>query len=58
MKDLFRALFVYLLWIFFSSNIKAAGVSAATGEGIPELFEHIDAARIDFQETYLPDLLR
>lgn len=42
----------------FYQNIRAIGVSAATGDGIPELFRFIDESRIEFQETYLPDLMR
>lgn len=40
------------------SNIKAVGVSAASGEGIHKLFTSIDESAVEFNETYLPDLLR
>ena len=40
----------------FYSNIRRVGVSAATAEGIPELFEKFDEAAAEFQEVYLPDL--
>ena len=39
-------------------NIRAVGVSAVSGDGIPELFTYIKEARVEFQETYLPDLLK
>lgn len=41
-----------------SSNIKAVGVSAASGEGIDKLFTSIDESAVEFNETYLPDLLK
>jgi hypothetical protein len=34
------------------------GVSAATGEGMAKLFTSIDASAVEFNETYLPDLMR
>jgi bifunctional N-acetylglucosamine-1-phosphate-uridyltransferase/glucosamine-1-phosphate-acetyltransferase GlmU-like protein len=34
------------------------GVSAATAEGLPELFTKIEESRVEFQESYLPDLLQ
>ena len=40
----------------FYNNIRRVGVSAATAEGIPELFEKFDEAAAEFQEVYLPDL--
>ena len=39
-------------------NIKSVGVSAVSGEGIPKLFECLKESRIEFQETYLPELER
>lgn len=42
----------------FYSNISAIGVSAATGEGIPDLFLKVEAAAIEFRESYLPELQR
>jgi GPN-loop GTPase len=42
----------------FYRNIRAIGVSAVSSEGIEELFTAIGEARIEFQEVYLPDLLR
>jgi GTPase SAR1 family protein len=40
----------------FYTNIHNVGVSAATGEGIEDMFAQIDNAAIEFNETYLPDL--
>ena len=40
----------------FYRNLRAVGVSAATGEGIDELFEAIDAAAAEYDENYLPEL--
>ena len=40
----------------FYSSIRRVGVSAATAEGIPELFAKFDEAAVEFQESYLPDL--
>lgn len=40
------------------SNIRSVGVSAATGQGISQLFAKIDEAGEEFKETYLPDLQR
>jgi hypothetical protein len=40
------------------SNIKAVGVSAATGEGTERLFECFDEAAVEFKQEYLPELLR
>lgn len=42
----------------FCRNIRSIGVSALSSEGIAELFVSIDAARVEFQEVFLPDLLR
>lgn len=39
-------------------NIKTAGVSAVTGEGMSKLFGKIDEAALEFTECYLPDLAR
>lgn len=40
----------------FYSNIRSVGVSAATAEGIDDLFGAFDDSRLEFEETYLPDL--
>lgn len=40
------------------SNIRAVGVSAATGEGVEPLFEAFAAAAVEFREEYLPELIR
>eukprot|EP00615_Pteridomonas_danica_P000964 CAMPEP_0114351306 /NCGR_PEP_ID=MMETSP0101-20121206/17085_1 /TAXON_ID=38822 ORGANISM="Pteridomonas danica, Strain PT" /NCGR_SAMPLE_ID=MMETSP0101 /ASSEMBLY_ACC=CAM_ASM_000211 /LENGTH=306 /DNA_ID=CAMNT_0001491117 /DNA_START=45 /DNA_END=965 /DNA_ORIENTATION=+ len=40
----------------FYSNLRAVSVSAATGEGIPELMEAIDAAGREYDLHYLPEL--
>jgi len=48
----------YLPYYPYDSTIKATGVSAATGEGIEGLFEHIDDAAVEFRNIYLPDLMR
>lgn len=42
----------------FYRNIKTVGVSAATGLGIPQLFERIGEAAVEFQDIYIPDLER
>jgi GTPase SAR1 family protein len=42
----------------FYRNIRTVGVSAVTGDGILDLFQHIDDAAKEFRESYLPDLLR
>jgi len=39
-------------------NIKSVGVSAVSGEGIATLFECLKESRVEFQETYLPELER
>ncbi len=43
---------------FYCSNIKAVGVSAATGEGVERLFECFGEAAVEFKEEYLPELLK
>ncbi|KAG5183838.1 hypothetical protein JKP88DRAFT_208476 [Tribonema minus] len=40
----------------FYSTLKHVGVSAATGEGIDQLFQSLDAAGDEFIRDYLPDL--
>ena len=40
----------------FYHTIRNVGVSAASGEGIDELFEKVDLSAAEFLETYLPDL--
>ena len=42
----------------FYSNIRCAGVSAVTGEGIESLFSQIGEAAVEFNEVYLPELQR
>lgn len=42
----------------FYKNIRSVGVSALSATGIPELFTAIDEARVEFQEVFLPDLLK
>ena len=42
----------------FYHNITTLGVSAATGEGMTELFVKIENARNEFNECYLPELER
>ena len=42
----------------FYKNIRTAGVSAATGQGMDVLFDKFDLAAAEFRETYLPDLER
>jgi hypothetical protein len=34
------------------------GVSAATGDGVEQLFEAFGQAAVEFREEYLPELLR
>ncbi|KAG1697969.1 GPN-loop GTPase 1 [Phytophthora capsici] len=41
----------------FYNNLTSVGVSAATGEGMPEFFAAIDKAAKQFEDEYLPDLL-
>eukprot|EP00947_MAST-08B_sp_MAST-8B-sp1_P003400 g3400.t1 len=40
----------------FYSNLRAVGVSAATGMGIDGLFREIDAAAVEYEAEYLPAL--
>ncbi|TDH69883.1 hypothetical protein CCR75_008584 [Bremia lactucae] len=41
----------------FYNNLTCVGVSAATGEGIPEFFAAVDQAAIQYEKECLPDLL-
>lgn len=41
----------------FYNNLTAVGVSAATGEGMPEFFAAVDRAAVQYAMEYLPDLL-
>ena len=43
---------------FFFIAFRAVSVSAATGEGIPELMSAIDAAAKEYDENYLPEIKR
>ena len=42
----------------FYRNIRRVGVSAATGDGIDDLFSRIQEASEEFKEVFLPDLIR
>jgi len=42
----------------FYRSLKACGVSAVTGSGISEMLVQIDAAGVDFKETFLPEIVR
>lgn len=42
----------------FYESIKTCGVSALTGQGIPSLFQAIEESKIEFKETFLPELAR
>lgn len=42
----------------FYRSMKACGVSAVSGEGMEELLTNIDAAGLDFKETFLPEIVR
>ncbi len=60
-KSFFLTHFQILLSSMFiplRSNIKAVGVSAATGDGTERLFECFDEAAVEFQTDYLPELLK
>ncbi|KAG6583222.1 GPN-loop GTPase 1 [Phytophthora cinnamomi] len=41
----------------FYNNLTSVGVSAATGEGMPEFFAAVDKAAKQYEDEYLPDLL-
>ncbi|ELT97858.1 hypothetical protein CAPTEDRAFT_176909 [Capitella teleta] len=38
----------------FYSHLKTAGVSAATGAGMPQFFERVEEARVEFEKDYRP----
>ena len=40
----------------FYANLNSVGVSAATGEGLDEFFEAVEAAKSEYYETYYPEL--
>ena len=40
----------------FYNNLTSVGVSAATGEGMPEFFAAVDQAAKQYEDEYLPDL--
>lgn len=42
----------------FYNAIRAVGVSAITGEGMDELFGKFDESAQEFNDVYLPDLLK
>lgn len=42
----------------FYENLQSVGVSAATGEGMDEFFQKVQACRREYMEQYLPELQR
>ena len=42
----------------FYKSMKTCGVSALTGEGIPDMFAAIEAAKVEFKETFVPEIAR
>jgi GTPase SAR1 family protein len=42
----------------FYQSMKTCGVSALTGTGIPSMFEAIEESKLEFKETFLPELTR
>lgn len=42
----------------FYKNLRSAGVSAVTGEGVHDFFNQVDKSADEYTETYLPDLER
>jgi hypothetical protein len=42
----------------FYSTLRVVGVSAATGEGMEELFEQVESAKKEWAEEYLPNAIK
>jgi len=42
----------------FYRSLKACGVSAVTGAGMSDVLVQVDAAAVDFKETFLPEIVR
>lgn len=42
----------------FYENLQSVGVSAATGEGMEEFFQKVQACRAEYEQQYLPELQR
>ena len=42
----------------FYENLESVGVSAATGEGMDQFFEKVQACRKEYEQQYLPELQR
>jgi len=42
----------------FYENLQSVGVSAATGEGMDEFFQKVQACRKEYMQQYLPELQR
>jgi hypothetical protein len=40
----------------FYSDLRAAGMSAATGEGVSEVFAALDDCRVEYEREYLPEM--
>ncbi|KAF5319358.1 hypothetical protein D9619_008677 [Psilocybe cf. subviscida] len=42
----------------FYKNLKAVGVSSATGDGFKEFLEAVEGSREEYEKEYLPDLMK